>query len=85
MLSTQPQACPPARSSRLPQTVLAGFSPLAQAAFFENNNSRFLSGATGKHFDFDGVGYELTASYHFPQLDDVYRKHCLSLVASRAG
>eukprot|EP01132_Coremiostelium_polycephalum_P017287 gene17287-20716_t len=52
-----------------------------------NKNSRFLSGATGKHFDFGGVDYKfadkITGSYHFAQLDDVYRQHFLGLVASR--
>ncbi|MBK5412423.1 OprD family outer membrane porin, partial [Pseudomonas sp. TH34] len=46
-----------------------------------NKNSRFLSGATGKHFDFGGVDYKfadkITGSYHFAQLDDVYRQHFL--------
>lgn len=45
MLSTQPQACPPVRFSRLTQTALAsatalaGFSPLSQAAFFEDSSA----------------------------------------------
>ena len=45
MLSTQPQACTPVRFSRLTQTALAsaatlaGFSPLAQAAFFEDSSA----------------------------------------------
>ncbi|KAB0562959.1 OprD family porin, partial [Helicobacter pullorum NCTC 12824] len=44
MLSTQPQARPPVRFSRLSQTALAsaaalaGFSPLSQAAFFEDSS-----------------------------------------------
>ncbi len=44
MLSTQPQACPPVRFSRLAQTALAsatalaGFAPLSQAAFFEDSS-----------------------------------------------
>lgn len=52
-----------------------------------NKNSRFVSGATGKHFNFGGVDYKfadkITGSYHFAQLDDVYRQHFLGLVASR--
>ena len=44
MLSTQPQACPPVRFSRLAKTALAsatalaGFSPLSQAAFLEDSS-----------------------------------------------
>ncbi|MFB3305201.1 OprD family outer membrane porin [Pseudomonas sp. AMR01] len=89
MLSTQRQAASPVRFSRLAKTTfasataLSGFSPMSQAAFFEditlnNRNSRFLSGATGKHFNFGGADYKfadkITASYHFAQLDDVYRQ-----------
>ncbi|MBT0622751.1 OprD family outer membrane porin [Pseudomonas fluorescens] len=52
-----------------------------------NTNSRFVSGATGKHFNFGGADYKfadkITGSYHFAQLDDVYRQHFLGLVASR--
>ncbi|WP_426134245.1 OprD family porin [Pseudomonas sp. PWP3-1b2] len=52
-----------------------------------NKNSRFLSGATGKHFNFGGADYKfadkITGSYHFAQLDDVYRQHFLGLVAAR--
>ncbi|MGF6153422.1 OprD family porin [Pseudomonas fluorescens] len=45
MLSTQPQACPPARFSRLASTALAsaaalaGFSPVSQAAFFDDSSA----------------------------------------------
>ncbi|KJZ45581.1 OprD family porin [Pseudomonas fluorescens] len=45
MLSMQLQACPPARFSRLSHTALAsaaalaGFSPLSQAAFFEDSTA----------------------------------------------
>ncbi|EPL03358.1 OprD family porin [Pseudomonas sp. CF161] len=45
MLSMQPQACPPVRFSLLRQTTLAsaaalaGFSPLGQAAFFEDSSA----------------------------------------------
>lgn len=45
MLSTQPQACLPVRSSRLTHTALAsaaalaGFAPLSQAAFFEDSSA----------------------------------------------
>jgi len=52
-----------------------------------NKNSRFVSGATGKHFDFGGVDYKftdkITGSYHYAQLDDVYKQHFLGLLASR--
>ncbi|MGH8335020.1 MAG: OprD family outer membrane porin, partial [Pseudomonas fluorescens] len=47
MLSMQLQACPPARFSRLSHTALAsaaalaGFSPLSQAAFFEDSTATF--------------------------------------------
>ncbi|AJO77085.1 OprD family porin [Pseudomonas sp. MRSN 12121] len=45
MLSMQPQACQPVRFSRLSQTALAsaaalaGFSPISQAAFFEDSSA----------------------------------------------
>ncbi|RMP68747.1 hypothetical protein ALQ18_02656 [Pseudomonas marginalis pv. marginalis] len=52
-----------------------------------NRNSRFVSGASGKHFNFGGADYKfadkITGSYHFAQLDDVYRQHFLGLVAAR--
>jgi hypothetical protein len=47
MLSMQLQARPPVRFSRLSQTALvsaaalAGFSPLSQAAFFEDSKATF--------------------------------------------
>ncbi len=50
-----------------------------------NKNSRFASGASSDHFGFAGLDYKLTdkitGSYHFAQLDDVYRQHYLGLVA----
>jgi len=52
-----------------------------------NKNSRFVSGATGKHFDFGGVDYKftdkITGSYHYAQLDDVYKQHFVGVVASQ--
>jgi len=51
-----------------------------------NKNGRFVSGATGKYFNFGGVDYKfaekVTGSYHFAQLDDVYRQHFLGLLTS---
>ena len=51
-----------------------------------NKNSRFAGTVAGKHFDFGGVDYKftdkITGSYHFAQLDDVYRQHFLGVVAS---
>ncbi len=52
-----------------------------------NKNSRFSSAASADNFDFAGLDYKLTdkitGSYHFAQLDDVYRQHYLGLVAAQ--
>ncbi|PTQ72162.1 OprD family porin [Pseudomonas sp. GV071] len=52
-----------------------------------NKNSRFASAARADNFDFAGLDYKLTdkitGSYHFAQLDDVYRQHYLGLVAAQ--
>jgi hypothetical protein len=52
-----------------------------------NKNSRFRSGATGNHFDMAGADYKfndrVSGSYHFAQLDDVYRQHFVGLLASQ--
>ncbi|VVO22511.1 OprD family porin [Pseudomonas fluorescens] len=52
-----------------------------------NKNGRFVSGATGEHFDFGGLDYtftdKITGSYHYAQLDDVYNQHFLGVVASQ--
>ncbi|OOG11984.1 OprD family porin [Pseudomonas sp. C9] len=51
-----------------------------------NKNSRFAGTVTGNHFDFGGVDYKftdnITGSYYFAQLDNVYSQHFLGMVAS---
>lgn len=52
-----------------------------------NKNGRFLGSVEGNHFDMAGVDYKLTdritGSYHFAQLDDVYRQHFVGLLATQ--
>ena len=52
-----------------------------------NKNGRFLGTVEGNHFDMAGVDYKLTdritGSYHFAQLDDVYRQHFVGLLATQ--
>ncbi|MDE1163982.1 MAG: OprD family porin [Pseudomonas sp.] len=52
-----------------------------------NKNSRFLGTVAGNHFDMAGVDYKfserLVGSYHFAQLDDVYRQHFVGLVGNQ--
>ncbi|MBV6286284.1 OprD family porin [Pseudomonas aegrilactucae] len=52
-----------------------------------NKNSRFLGTVEGNHFDMAGVDYKftdrITGSYHFAQLDDVYRQHFVGLLATQ--
>lgn len=52
-----------------------------------NKNGRFLGTAEGNHFDMAGMDYKLTdritGSYHFAQLDDVYRQHFVGLLATQ--
>ncbi|CAG8866733.1 Porin-like protein NicP [Pseudomonas fluorescens] len=52
-----------------------------------NKNSRFLGTVAGEHYDLAGLDYtfndRLTGSYHFAQLDEVYRQHFVGLVASQ--
>ena len=52
-----------------------------------NKNKRFVDKATGKHFDFAGLDYKfsdkISASYHYAQLDNVYKQHFIGLLATR--
>jgi hypothetical protein len=52
-----------------------------------NKNKRFTGTVTGEHFDMAGFDYKLTdkmvASYHFAELDEVYRQHFVGLIASQ--
>nr|WP_314488768.1 OprD family porin [uncultured Pseudomonas sp.] len=52
-----------------------------------NKGSRFGGTFSGDHFDMAGVDYaftkRITGSYHFAQLDDVYRQHFLGLLATQ--
>ncbi|HKS14496.1 MAG TPA: OprD family porin [Pseudomonas sp.] len=52
-----------------------------------NKNSRFLGTVAGEHYDLAGVDYKftdkITGSYHFAQLDEVYRQHFVGLLASQ--
>ena len=52
-----------------------------------NKNSRFLGTVAGEHYDLAGLDYKftdkITGSYHFAQLDEVYRQHFVGLVASQ--
>ncbi len=52
-----------------------------------NKNSRFSGNAEGDHFDLAGVDYRfserLVGSYHYAQLENVYRQHFLGLLASQ--
>jgi len=49
-----------------------------------NKNSRFRSGVTADHFNLAGLDYvfskQLSAGYHFGELDDVYRQHVFTLL-----
>ena len=52
-----------------------------------NKNSRFLGTVAGEHYDLAGLDYQftdkITGSYHFAQLDEVYRQHFVGMVASQ--
>lgn len=52
-----------------------------------NKNNRFGATVVGDHYDLAGLDYQfserVTGSYHFAQLDDVYRQHFIGLVASQ--
>ncbi|OLS64833.1 OprD family porin [Pseudomonas putida] len=52
-----------------------------------NKNGRFLGTVAGNHFDMAGLDYKftdrITGSYHFAQLDDVYRQHFAGLTATQ--
>lgn len=52
-----------------------------------NKNSRFLGTVAGEHYDLAGLDYKftdkITGSYHFAQLDEVYRQHFVGMVASQ--
>ncbi|MFC3939694.1 outer membrane porin, OprD family [Pseudomonas gingeri NCPPB 3146 = LMG 5327] len=52
-----------------------------------NKNGRFVGGATGEHFNFTGLDYKFTdkisGSYHYAQLDEVYKQHFLGLLLSQ--
>jgi len=60
----------------------------AEDIALNNKNKRFSGGtAPGDHFDMAGFDYKLTdkitGSYHFAQLDQVYRQHFAGLTASQ--
>ncbi|RWU22362.1 outer membrane porin, OprD family [Pseudomonas alkylphenolica] len=52
-----------------------------------NKNGRFLGTVAGNHFDLAGLDYKftdkITGSYHWAQLDDVYRQHFVGMIASQ--
>ncbi|MDR2307225.1 MAG: OprD family porin [Paucimonas sp.] len=52
-----------------------------------NKNGRFGGTFSADHFDTGGLDYQfsdrITGSYHFAQLDDIYRQHFIGLVASQ--
>ncbi|WP_437879658.1 OprD family porin [Pseudomonas sp. LRF_L74] len=52
-----------------------------------NKNSRFASAAEADHFDLAGLDYQfakgITGSYHYAELDDVYRQHFLGLLLNQ--
>lgn len=52
-----------------------------------NKNGRFLGTVAGEHYDMGGLDYKftdrITGSYHFAQLDEVYRQHFVGMVASQ--
>lgn len=52
-----------------------------------NKNNRFGATVAGEHFDLAGFDYAFTdrisGSYHFAQLDEVYRQHFLGLVINQ--
>ncbi|WP_313731363.1 OprD family porin [Pseudomonas sp.] len=52
-----------------------------------NKNGRFGGTFSADHFDLAGVDYQftdrITGSYHFAQLDDIYRQHFLGMVATQ--
>ncbi|MCK9817046.1 porin [Pseudomonas chlororaphis] len=52
-----------------------------------NKNGRFADDVKSEHFDFGGLDYKftdkITGSYHYAQLDDVYKQHFIGLVASQ--
>ncbi|MHC6224296.1 OprD family porin [Pseudomonas sp. X10] len=52
-----------------------------------NKNNRFLGSVAGEHYDLAGLDYQfsdrITGSYHFAQLDEVYRQHFVGLVATQ--
>lgn len=52
-----------------------------------NKNSRFLGTVAGNHFDMAGLDYKftdrITGSYHWAQLDDVYRQHFVGMLATQ--
>ncbi|MBA1188516.1 OprD family porin [Pseudomonas entomophila] len=52
-----------------------------------NKNNRFGATVAGEHFDLAGFDYafndRISGSYHFAQLDEVYRQHFLGLVINQ--
>jgi len=52
-----------------------------------NKNKRFKANITGDHFDMAGFDYKLAdkvvVSYHYAELDQVYKQHFVGLVASQ--
>ncbi|EKT4521770.1 OprD family porin [Pseudomonas putida] len=52
-----------------------------------NKNGRFGGTFSADHFDTGGLDYQftdrITGSYHFAQLDDIYRQHFLGMVATQ--
>jgi hypothetical protein len=52
-----------------------------------NKNGRFGGSFSADNFDLAGVDYQftdrITGSYHFAQLDDIYRQHFLGMLATQ--
>ena len=52
-----------------------------------NKNGRFGGTFSADHYDLGGLDYKftdrITGSYHFAQLDDIYRQHFVGLVATQ--
>ncbi|MFA7891465.1 OprD family porin [Pseudomonas putida] len=56
----------------------------AQDLVLNNKNSRFRSGVAADYFNLAGIDYEvnenLTASYHYSELDEIYRQNFFGLL-----
>lgn len=58
----------------------------AQDLALNNKNGRFRSGISADYFNLAGVDYalnkNLAASYHYGELDDIYRQHVFGVLSS---